>query len=132
MRHGQEGLHDTAAQGDAEAVKLSTCRDGEIGPTGFLLMDMVWEVYGLPLPVGEFRFHPERRWRADYCWPDKKVIVEIEGGVWSRGRHTRGYGFVKDMEKYNEAGKLGYRVFRFTPQQLKMGLAQDFMKQVLE
>ena len=45
--------------------------------------------------------------------------MEIEGGVWSGGRHTRGIGFVKDMEKYNAAASLGWRVFRFTPQQVR-------------
>lgn len=45
--------------------------------------------------------------------------MEIEGGVWSMGRHTRGSGFVKDMEKYNAAASLGWRVFRFTPKQVR-------------
>ena len=38
---------------------------------------------GLPEPIPEYKFHPLRRWRADYCWPIHKVIVEIEGGVWT-------------------------------------------------
>lgn len=69
--------------------------------------------------VPEFKFHPERRWRFDFAWPENKVAMEIEGGVWSRGRHTRGSGFVKDIEKYNAAASLGWRVFRFTPQQVQ-------------
>lgn len=48
------------------------------------------------------------------------------------GRHTRGSGFVKDMEKYNAAGLLGWRVFRFTPKQLKTGEAQAFMRRVFD
>lgn len=32
------------------------------------------------------------------------------------------------MEKYNEAQRLGWQVFRFTPQQLQKGDAQAFMK----
>lgn len=90
-----------------------------------------WTYYGLK-PEPEFRFHRTRRWRFDFCWPDKKIAVEIEGAVWIQGRHTRGSGFVKDMEKYNEAGKLGWRIFRFTPQDLKKGLAQSFMLEVLK
>jgi very-short-patch-repair endonuclease len=69
----------------------------------------------LPLPTPEYRFAPPRRWRADYCWTDERVILEVEGGVWSRGRHTRGSGFLKDVEKYNHAALLGYRVLRCTP-----------------
>ena len=73
---------------------------------------------GLPEPIPEYKFHHARRWRADYCWPIHKVIVEVEGGVWTEGRHTRGSGFVKDMEKYNAAALLGFYVLRYTPQQL--------------
>jgi len=69
--------------------------------------------------VQEYMFHPERRWRFDYAWPENKVAMEVEGGAWVRGRHTRGAGFVKDMEKYNAAASLGWRVFRFTPAQVR-------------
>ena len=65
----------------------------------------------------EFKFHPLRKWRADYCFPRSKLLVEIEGGFWSGGRHGRGGGAIKDMEKYNAAAILGYAVLRFTPQQ---------------
>ena len=73
---------------------------------------------GIPEPIPEYKFHQLRRWRADYCWPIHKVIVEIEGGVWTQGRHTRGAGFLADMAKYNQAALLGYAVLRYTPQQL--------------
>lgn len=94
-------------------------------------MDLIWGAYGLDTPQPEYRFHPTRRWRFDYAFVDRKIGVEIEGGIWSGGRHTRGGGFLGDMEKYNEAGKMGWTVFRFTPQQLKKGEAQAFMKTVL-
>ena len=43
----------------------------------------------------EFSFHPERRWRFDYAWPALKVALEIHGGVFTNGRHTRGKGFTR-------------------------------------
>jgi hypothetical protein len=46
------------------------------------------------------------------------VALEVEGGAWSGGRHTRGAGFLGDMEKYNAAAILGWCVLRCTPQQL--------------
>ena len=73
---------------------------------------------GLPMPRTEYRFHPVRRWRNDYAWPAHCVALEIEGGVWKQGRHTRGSGFVKDMEKYNALANMGYRLIRCQPADL--------------
>ena len=67
----------------------------------------------------EYRFAPPRHWRFDFAWPAVKLAVEIEGGVWSRGRHTRGKGFIADCDKYNAATMLGWRVLRFTRQHLE-------------
>ena len=67
--------------------------------------------------VPEFCFHPTRKWRFDFAVPSLMIAIEIEGGVYSRGRHTRGKGYINDMEKYNAAQLLGWQVFRFTPQQ---------------
>ncbi len=76
---------------------------------------------GLPEPCREYPFHPDRRWRFDYAWPKRMLAVECEGGAWTQGRHTRGEGFIADMEKYNAAVQLGWRLLRFTPEQLLAG-----------
>lgn len=70
-------------------------------------------------PVHEYRFTPPRRFRFDLAWPDYKVAVELEGGVYSGGRHTRGKGFEGDCEKYNLATLAGWRVLRYTSNMLK-------------
>src|SRR5216684_2330146 len=88
-------------------------------------------LYTLPVPVEEFRFHPERRWRFDFAYPDVKIGIEIEGGVWSGGRHTRGKGFILDCEKYNEAQILGWKVLRFTPSQVLSGIAFATIKRAI-
>lgn len=90
-----------------------------------------WTMFGVPTPEIEYAFAAPRKWRFDFAWPRQKVAVEIEGAIWTHGRHTRGSGFTKDMEKYNMAGKLGWRVFRFTPTEYKKGTAQLFMRDVL-
>jgi very-short-patch-repair endonuclease len=82
--------------------------------------------------VSEYRFHPTRRWRFDYCILDSKLAIECDGGVYSNGRHTRGSGFVKDMEKLNEATRLGYKVIRVTPQQLCTAYTIDLIKDLLK
>lgn len=81
-------------------------------------------LFGLPKAEKEWRFHPERKWRFDYAWPDKKIAVEVEGGVWSGGRHTRGAGFIKDMEKYNTATVMGWKILRCQPSDLSIRKTQ--------
>jgi len=68
--------------------------------------------------VTEYKFSPTRRWRFDFCHPVLKIAVEVEGGVWVKGRHTRGKGFLGDMEKYNAAVLLGWRVLRYETSQI--------------
>lgn len=68
--------------------------------------------------VREYRFDPSRRWRFDYAIPAHKIAIEVEGGVWTQGRHTRPAGFLGDMEKYNAAAVLGWRILRTTPSNL--------------
>lgn len=64
--------------------------------------------------VPEFKFHPTRKWRFDFADVDNKIAVELEGGIWINGRHNRGKGYESDIEKYNEALILGWRVLRYT------------------
>jgi very-short-patch-repair endonuclease len=73
---------------------------------------------GLPAPIAEHRFHAVRKWRFDYAWPSQSVALEVEGGVWTRGRHVRPAGYLADMEKYNAAATSGWRVLRVEPSTL--------------
>lgn len=66
----------------------------------------------------EYRFHPVRRWRFDFAVPEHMLAIEVEGGSYVQGRHTRGKGFAADMEKYNTATLMGWSVLRYTPQQV--------------
>lgn len=77
----------------------------------------------LPKASLEFKFHPERRWRSDFAWPDYMLLVEIEGGIFINGRHVRGIGYQNDCEKYNAAVMMGYHLLRFTSNQVKSGYA---------
>jgi very-short-patch-repair endonuclease len=70
--------------------------------------------HGIPRPVTEHRFAPPRRWRFDLAWPDLLLAVEVEGGVWTGGRHTRGRGYIEDCRKYNAAALAGWAVLRYT------------------
>jgi len=77
----------------------------------------------LPKPEIEYRFNPSRQYRADFCWPAQMLILEIEGGTWTKGRHVRPQGFQNDIHKYNSAVLLGYRVLRATTKDVEDGTA---------
>ena len=83
----------------------------------------------IPFPVEEFKFHPTRKWRIDICWPDQKLALEIEGGVWENGRHVRPSGFIKDIEKYNALTLEGFSLLRCTPQQMETCESYDFVRE---
>lgn len=81
-----------------------------------------------PPPETEYRFlKPLRDFRADFAYPDLRLLLEIDGGVQMRrtskrtgktmvgGRHNTD----ADREKMNLAAAYGWRVIRFSTQQLK-------------
>jgi len=99
-----------------------------------------WADCGLPSAQAEFRFHPKRKWKFDFAFakwglgsgisglgnsPDAKpqmpgamLAIEVQGGIWTRGRHTRGSGLVKEYEKLNAAAVAGWRILYCTPQEI--------------
>ena len=109
----------------------------------------------------EYKFHPERDWKFDYlAWRSSGIdaevripeagsplrlrgpcaAIEIEGGIFENGRrgsgpgvgrHLRGLGYLADMQKYREAAALGFKVFRFSPQEVLNGTALEFLKEHL-
>jgi hypothetical protein len=89
---------------------------------------------GLPAPECEHRFHPDRKWRFDFAWPEHRVALEVEGGVWVRGggRHNRGSGYLRDMAKYNEAARLGWVVVRTIPSKLAKPATVRMVREVIE
>ena len=82
-------------------------------------------------PEREYTFARPRRWRFDFCWVDEKIAAEVEGGIWTGGRHVTGKGFQLDCEKYNHATLLGWRVFRFTAEHIHRGDAVEMIRNLL-
>lgn len=67
-------------------------------------------------PRSQFVFHPSRKWRFDFAWPELFVAVEIDGGIFIGGAksgHRSVGGMMSDMEKLNQAAILGWCVLRF-------------------
>ena len=86
---------------------------------------------GLPAPVEEYRFDKVRRWRFDFAWPDYRVALEKNGGVWIAGRHSGGKGQIRDFEKFSEAAAQGWRIIHVTPQQLLSHQTIDWLRRSL-
>ena len=92
-----------------------------------------WQMLGTgEYPRSEYVFYYGRKFAADYAFPEQKLLIEIDGGVygfrftdkdgnksWRRGGHSSISGQLADMEKTNYAAMAGYRVMRFTPKQLE-------------
>lgn len=121
------------------------------------------KAYKLPAPEREYQFAKSigRRWRADFAWPERMVIAEVEGfgaqkipGVRCKkcgapapancprcghprpaqmqfGRHQTAAGLTKDCEKYNAAAELGWTVYRFTSPMIRQGEAIEQLRRVL-
>lgn len=72
----------------------------------------LWLHHDGPTLEREHRFHPTRRWRSDFAHLPSRTLIEIEGGIWIRGRHNRAQGFLADLDKYLEATLSGWQVIR--------------------
>lgn len=80
----------------------------------------------------EFKFLKNRKFRFDFAQKELKIAIEIEGGAYTNGRHTRGKGFISDMQKYNLATLNGWQLLRFTPQQTNKIETIEMIKQLIE
>jgi len=92
----------------------------------------------LPSPEVEFKFHPERRWKLDFAWPvghpgaiEGGVYLEVDGGIFSHGSHTRGARMLKTWERDNEATCRGWRGLRCQPRDLCTQATVDLIKRAL-
>lgn len=87
-----------------------------------------------PLPQFKFAKALGREWTADFAWPDLMLLVEIDGGIWrcGGGAHSRPAAILRDMAKHNDATLLGWRVLRFSSDEVKSGHAVRFVERVMD
>jgi hypothetical protein len=94
------------------------------------------KAHGLPVPIFEFKFSTKRKWRFDVLFQSRAgspdVAIEIQGGLFTKGRHNQGAALIKEYEKINEAQLAGYVVLLVTPQQVDSGEVFDLVKRALE
>lgn len=92
----------------------------------------------LPAHVRDYVFHPTRRWEIDVAWPQFRIGIEIQGGIWGKsaedrtpGAHGHATGIMRDLEKHNALLDHGWRVWEFTPTQVKQGIAVQHIEAVI-
>lgn len=103
----------------------------------------------LPLPEREYRFaalatggigkgvrqrlvaERLKDWRFDFAWPELMLAVEVEGGGWTQGRHTRGEGFLADLKKYGAGQRLGWTIYRTAGELIKSGEALQTIEHLI-
>ena len=91
---------------------------------------MQLKAVGIPFER-EVGFHPTRKWRFDFVFGGK-VAMEIDGGTWVSGRHSRGTGSMRDAEKQNAANDLGWTVYRATTDMVRNGTALQTIERALK
>lgn len=80
----------------------------------------------------EITFHPKRRWRLDFAWPEHKIAIEVHGKVWHKGGHTSGVGRLRDMEKGNAAKLLGWIVLEIGDKHIEDGTALEWVRSLFQ
>ena len=80
--------------------------------------------------VREFVVAPPRKYRADF-FVALDLLIEVEGGAWINGRHSRGSGMEADCEKSALAAARGYRLLRVTPAQVDDGRALQWIQDAI-
>ena len=83
---------------------------------------------GLPVWRTQYEWHGSRRWRADFAWPGYRLLVEVDGGTWSRGglpSHASAAGIARDMQKGNDAALSGWTLLRFDSRMVESDEALD-------
>lgn len=86
---------------------------------------------GLPEPKLQHPAIPGRDFRFDLCWPAQRVAVEVQGGIWVNGAHSRGSGVERDCTKYCLAAAAGWRVLPVTKSMIQSGEAVRLIAQAL-
>jgi hypothetical protein len=112
-------------------IAVAAEREDTARKVKYRIFEQLLRDVGLPEPAREHRFAAPRRWAFDYAWPAFRIAVEVEGGIFVRGRHTRAQGFIRDMAKYNAAAMRGWFVFRLDFRTFTSPTAVELVREAL-
>jgi very-short-patch-repair endonuclease len=83
----------------------------------------------------QYEFLEGRKYRADvaiFANPGVGLLVEVDGGLYVHGGHSRGAGREADLERDALAQLDGWRVLRVSPRHVKDGRALSWISALLE
>ena len=80
----------------------------------------------------QYAYAHGRKLRADFALPEYRLLVAVEGGIFSRKAHGSVTGVLKDMERGNEAAIAGFFMLRVTPDEVADGRALALVQRFLE
>jgi very-short-patch-repair endonuclease len=81
--------------------------------------------------IQQYHFWPGRNWRFDFALVLHRIAIEVQGGTWSNGAHSRGSGIERDTEKAAHAAIAGWRLIPVTGGQIKSGKAIEWIKKAV-
>jgi len=97
------------------------------------LMDDHLRFAGITGYVRDTPFVTGRRFRADFWFPDARIALEVDGGVFMpKGGHTTGLGYTADRERDIEAALQGIQTLRYTSEQVRKGYAIETFAKILK
>ena len=65
--------------------------------------------------IAEYKYVPCRKYKADYCIPEWRLLIEIQGGLFNKKAHGSITGLLKDIQRLNLATVNGFYLLRITP-----------------
>jgi hypothetical protein len=99
------------------------------GALNQVLFTRLCKAHGLPVPDYEVEFCPGRKFRFDVLWG--RCALEVQGAIFSGGRHVHGAALLSEYEKLNLAVCLGFSVLFCTPAQIDNGSIFPVVKRAL-
>lgn len=92
------------------------------------------DALGLTGYVREYQAIKGRKFRFDFAWldPEHRLLVEVNGGTYTKGAHSTGVGIARDYEKANLAVLQGWHVLSFDGKSVKDGTAVEVIRKALE
>ena len=94
---------------------------------------LAWQIKAakLAVPERQYRYAPPRKLRSDFAFPDNRLLVEVQGGVFNRKAHGSITGILADIDRLNTATLTGWRLLRVTPAQVQSGEALALIEAAL-